>query len=199
MSETPRFTPIGRGKIAAIATTLEMRAPAPPRPVPAGLDGEVVSLSGIPADDYLDLFRRVGQDYLWLTRLFMARETLEAQLASPQCQVFGERVGGRLEGLLEFDWSGGGGDCEIKYFGVTTARQATGAARRLMNHAIAHAFASGATRLWLHTNTMDHPRALAFYARSGFIAVGQEVEINDDPRLAGLLPRDAAPHVPIFE
>lgn len=199
MNDTTRFTPIGRGKIAAIATTLEMRERAPARPVPEGLDGEVVSLEGISADDYLDLFRRVGQDYLWLTRLFMTREALEATLASPHTQVFGERVNGRLEGLLEFDWSAGEGVCEIKYFGVTAGRQATGAARRLMNHAIETAFSAGATRLWLHTNTMDHPRALAFYARSGFKAVAQEVEINDDPRLAGHLPREAAPHVPIFE
>ncbi|WP_279478910.1 GNAT family N-acetyltransferase [Aureimonas sp. SK2] len=199
MSDSPRFTPIGRGKIAAIATTLEMREEAPPRAEPDSLDGEVVSLEGISADDYLDLFRRVGQDYLWLTRLFMTREALEATLASPTTEVFGERVNGRLEGLLELDWSEGGGICEIKYFGVTAARQATGAARRLMNHAIRTAFSKGATRLWLHTNTMDHPRALAFYARSGFKAVAQEVEINDDPRLAGLLPRDAAPHVPIFD
>ncbi|WP_061933198.1 N-acetyltransferase [Aureimonas sp. AU22] len=199
MSETTRFTPIGRGKIAAIATTLEMRAAAPPRPVPAGIDGEIVSLRDISADDYLDLFRRVGQDYLWLTRLVMSREDLETLLASPDAQIFGERVDGRLEGLLELDWSAGDGTCEIKYFGVTRGRQATGAARRLMNHAIEAAFGAGATRLWLHTNTMDHPRALAFYARSGFEPVRQEVEINDDPRLAGLLPRDAAPHVPIFE
>ncbi len=128
----------------------------------------------------------------------MARETLEAQLASPETQVFGERVGGRLEGLLS-STGGAAGRLRDQVFRRHRRAPATGAARRLMNHAIAHAFASGATRLWLHTNTMDHPRALAFYARSGFTAVGQEVEINDDPRLAGLLPRDAAPHVPIFE
>ncbi|RIY02646.1 GNAT family N-acetyltransferase [Aureimonas flava] len=199
MTETPRFTPIGRGKIAAIATRLEMRERPAARPEPDGLDGEVVSLEGISVDRYLDLFRRIGTDHLWLTRLLMAREDLEGLLAAPGTRLLGERVDGRLEGLAELDLSQGEGVCEIKYFGVTAARQGTGSARRLMNHAVAAAFDAGARRLWLHTNTMDHPRAMAFYGRSGFTPIGQEVEINDDPRLTGHLPRDAAPHVPIFE
>ncbi|MEX0368657.1 MAG: GNAT family N-acetyltransferase, partial [Ruegeria sp.] len=44
----------------------------------------------------------------------------------------------------------------------------------------------------------DHPRALDFYRRSGFTPVRQEVEVMADPRLNGVLPKDAAPHVPLF-
>ncbi|WP_182083856.1 GNAT family N-acetyltransferase [Aureimonas sp. ME7] len=198
MTETPRFTAIGPGKIAAIATTLEMRDKPDARPEPDGLAGCVVPLDGITAGEYLDLYRRVGADHLWVTRLFMTQGELEDVLRAPTTRLYGEEVEGRLEGILELDFSERDA-CEIKYFGLTAARQGTGAARRLMNHAIQTAFDAGVSRLWLHTNTMDHHRALAFYARSGFTPVRQEVEINDDPRLAGLLPRDAAPHVPIFE
>ncbi len=175
-----------------------MRERAPARPVPKGSTGEVVSLEGISADDYLDLFRRVGQDYLWLTRLFMTREGAGGHAREPPHAGLRRAVNGRLEGLLEFDWSAGEGVCEIKYFGVTAGRQATGAARRLMNHAIETAFAAARTRLWLHTNTMDHPRALAFYARSGSRPWRRRVEINDDPRSPATCARGRA-HVPIFE
>ena len=68
-----------------------------------------------------------------------------------------------------------------------------------MNHAIEIAFSRPVQRLWLHTNTIDHPRALAFYQRSGFVPIAQSLEIADDPRLNGALPRDCAPHVPIFD
>jgi hypothetical protein len=68
-----------------------------------------------------------------------------------------------------------------------------------MNHAIARAWARpGLRRFWLHTCTLDHPRALAFYIRSGFVPFRYQVEIMPDPRLDGTLPADAAPGVPII-
>jgi hypothetical protein len=50
----------------------------------------------------------------------------------------------------------------------------------------------------LHTCTLDHPRAVPFYLRSGFRPFKREIEIFDDPRALGKLPRDAAPDVPLF-
>ena len=54
------------------------------------------------------------------------------------------------------------------------------------------------TRFWLHTCNLDSPQALPFYIRSGFRPYRYAVEIQEDPRLAGLLPRDAAPHIPLI-
>ena len=54
-------------------------------------------------------------------------------------------------------------------------------------------------RVWVHTCTLDHPSALAFYQRSGFRAFRHQIEIADDPRLDGTLARSAAKHVPIIE
>jgi hypothetical protein len=45
---------------------------------------------------------------------------------------------------------------------------------------------------------LDHPDALAFYIRSGFRPFRRQIEITDDPRLTGVLPETAAPHVPII-
>ncbi len=196
MSE--RFHEIGRGKIAAIATSLEMRARPAPRPAPAGLPGAVVAWPSPEPSRYLELYRRVGAEHLWFSRLYLEAPALAAVLADPDTMVFVWRVADRDEGLLELDFSDPGA-CEIKYFGLTAALQGTGAARALMNHALETAFARPIARLWLHTNTIDHPKALAFYRRTGFEPIGQSLEIADDPRLRGALPRTAAPHVPIFE
>jgi hypothetical protein len=67
-----------------------------------------------------------------------------------------------------------------------------------MDQAIARAWAKPISRFWLHTCNFDHPAALAFYRRSGFTPYKMMAEVMDDPRLTGLLPRDAAPHVPIY-
>jgi hypothetical protein len=68
-----------------------------------------------------------------------------------------------------------------------------------MNHAQSIAWAAPIERFWLHTCTLDHPGAIAFYRRSGFAPYKLGVEIADDPRLTGALPRDAFPDVPVRE
>jgi hypothetical protein len=52
--------------------------------------------------------------------------------------------------------------------------------------------------LWLHTCTLDHPRALQFYMRSGFRPFRRQILITDDPRLTMGFPTGAAPHVPLI-
>ena len=53
-------------------------------------------------------------------------------------------------------------------------------------------------RLWLHTCTLDHPAALRFYRRAGLRPYLRAIEVADDPRLTGRMPRDAAPDLPIL-
>ena len=101
------------------------------------------------------------------------------------------------EGLLELDFRTAG-ECEIIYFGVTQAFVGTGAARFMMNRALERAWSQPIRRLWLHTCTLDHPRAVPFYVRSGFRPFKREIEIFDDPRALGSLPRETAPDVPFF-
>jgi ribosomal protein S18 acetylase RimI-like enzyme len=68
-----------------------------------------------------------------------------------------------------------------------------------MNRALELMWSRPVTRVWLHTRTLDHPAALAFYQRSGFRPFRRQVEISDDPRLDGRAPRSAAKHVPLIE
>ncbi|MCY4565611.1 MAG: GNAT family N-acetyltransferase, partial [Gammaproteobacteria bacterium] len=54
-------------------------------------------------------------------------------------------------------------------------------------------------RLWVHTCTFDHPGALDFYIRTGFVPYRRQIEVADDPRITGVLPRSAAPQVPLLD
>jgi GNAT superfamily N-acetyltransferase len=186
------------GKLAAVVTHLEMRAAAPSRPadLPEGCE-----LRPAPTPDphwYRDLYSRVGgHDWLWFSRLEMTDDDLAAILHDPLVDILALRRQGRAEALLELDFRTDG-ECELGFFGVTRELIGTGAGRYLMNVAIARAWARPIQRLHVHTCTLDHPAALAFYRRSGFVPLRQQVEIADDPRLRGTLPASAGPHVPIF-
>ena len=67
-----------------------------------------------------------------------------------------------------------------------------------MNYAINAAFAKPIKRFWVHTCTLDDPRAVSFYLRSGFNAYERRVEVADDPRLMGEAPMDIQPDLPII-
>jgi hypothetical protein len=51
----------------------------------------------------------------------------------------------------------------------------------------------------LNTCTLDYPAALKAYLRAGFRIVSRTIGTFIDPRLRGLLPREAAPQIPIIE
>ena len=67
-----------------------------------------------------------------------------------------------------------------------------------MEAALEQAWTAGVGRVWLHTCTFDHPAAVRFYRARGFRPYKFAIEVSDDPRLTGHLPRDAAPHVPLI-
>lgn len=196
MAIDERFMSVPKGTIAAIVTVLEMREAAAARPQHADPSWTIETVERPDPDFYLDLYRRVGAPHLWYSRLEMERERLDALLHDPKVRLDVLRVEGRAEGLLEFDFRDDN-VCEIAFFGVTPALVGTGAARVMMNRAIRVAFEQPIERLWVHTNSIDHPKALDFYRRSGFTPVERHIEMAQDPRLNGLLPRDCAPHIPI--
>jgi len=99
--------------------------------------------------------------------------------------------------LLELDFRVAD-ECEVSLFGVAPRLVGSGAGRYLMNFAIEAVWSHSIERFWLHTCTIDHPNAMAFYRRSGFVPYKRAIEIFPDPRVLGLTRQDAAGAVPIF-
>jgi N-acetylglutamate synthase-like GNAT family acetyltransferase len=122
----------------------------------------------------------------------MTDEQLSAFLTHLDVEAFALLVNRKPSGLLELDFREEG-QCELAFFGVAREAIGTSAGRYLMNEVITRAWERPIKRLWVHTSTLDHPAALAFtpYQRM--------IEIHNDPRLNGLLPRTAAPHVPLID
>ena len=185
------------GKLATVVTFLEMRAAVPARSVPDDPSRRLRHVPRPGLDWYRALYRAVGEDWLWSSRLVMPDHELGAILASPEVEVHVLEIDGHEGGILELDFRQPGA-CEITFFGLVPAQVGRGHGRWLMDRAVSRAFARPIDRLWLHTCSLDAPEALAFYRRSGFVPYAQQVEVFDDPRLLGALPRTAAPQVPLF-
>ncbi|GIX11034.1 N-acetyltransferase [Elioraea sp.] len=196
MALAPGYHDVPAGHVPAVVTHLEMTARPPPRPLSGAWPLRLVERPE-PAW-YRDLYRRIGTQHLWAMRLRWSDEAMRDRLHDAAVEIWALRVGETDEGLAELDFATEG-SCEIRLFGVTAGLHGTGAARSLMTHALERAWSRpGLRRVWLHTCSLDHPRALGFYLRSGFVPFRYQIEIMPDPRLDGTLPEDAAPGVPII-
>jgi GNAT superfamily N-acetyltransferase len=193
------YSAVPPGMLANVVTCLEMRER--PRPRPARPMEQPMALERMEKPDlaaYRALFRAVGQDWLWLSRLVMPDEKLRAILESPDVEVYVLSSLNKQFGLLELDFRKKD-QCELAFFGLVPEAIGHGAGRFLMDQALRKAWSRPIGRLWVHTCTFDHPSAVGFYQRSGFVPYEFMVEVTPDPRLTGHLPREAAPHVPLAD
>jgi len=192
------FHDVPPGRIATVVTHLAMSA-RPPRQVPRHRPGwSLRHEAALAPEPYRALFRRIGEPWLWFSRLRMSDAALAALLANPATMLCVLESEGEDAGMVELSFHEPG-TCEVVFFGVIPDLIGSGVGRFMMSHALVAAWSRpGVRRVTVHTCTLDHPGALAFYTRSGFQPVRQQVEIAVDPRLAGTLGPSAAPHIPVF-
>lgn len=191
------LTAVPANELATIVTTLEMRERPRARPLPDS-PLRLVRWKTPEADAYRTLFRRVGAPWLWFSRLAMHERALLAIIQDSAVEVYAVADARGIEvGLLELDFREHG-QCELSYVGLVPELAGHGHGRWLMAHALQLAWRADVTRVWVHTCTLDHPRALGFYHASGFTPIARTIETFADPRVAGLLPADAAPQIPLL-
>lgn len=194
------YTDLPPGRIANVVTYFEMRERVeakPPVPLPPGYSVRRILEPSITA--YRELYRRIGHDWLWFSRLVMPDDVLSALLARPTTEIYFLERDREAIGLVELRRNEVPGEVEIGMFGVVPEVTGTGAARALMQAVLAKAWAGDTKRVWLHTCSFDHPAAVPFYRRMGFVPYKFAIEVSADPRTEGFLPKTAGPHVALIE
>ena len=185
------------GEVATIVTSLQMLERPKPRALPPS-DLRLDRWREPAPARYRALFRRIGEPWLWFSRLVMEEAALAAIIHDPGIEIYAVTdVRGIELGMLEIDFREAG-QAELSFFGLVPELAGRGHGRWLMGHALALCWRGGIERVWVHTCTLDHPRALGFYRAQGFVPYARAIETFADPRLAGLLPESAAPHVPLL-
>ena len=137
------------------------------------------------ADLLLHLERQYGRD---LQARWLAQDGWAAWLAETEK---GSPVGFLLLCPPDLPIATSAQDCEIKRIYLLSRYHGGGAAKAMMDTAIAHARAQGKSRLLLGVNIENH-RALGFYRKMGFETVGTRhftvgSEVHDDYIMARAL------------
>jgi GNAT superfamily N-acetyltransferase len=184
------------GELAAVVTFLD-RTERPEVEVPPSTL-HLLRIYDPTPDRYRALFRLVGAPWLWFSRLTLDDEQLLAIVRDPKVELFAVQDGnGRDVGMLELDFREPG-SCELAFVGLVPDLSGLGHGKWLLAEAVSRGWRDGVSRVHVHTCTLDHPAALAAYRRAGFVPVKRAVERFPDPRLAGILPKDSAPQIPLL-
>ena len=153
--------------ITVTRSYLQLASPHSLRRAPLG-DGariEHVHPCSIPFFRYL--YTEVGREYRWRDRLVWTDEQCAAHLAKPEVSIWVLYTGGAPGGYFELN-AQSDGSVEVAYFGLMREFIGRGLGKQLLTAAADCAFSLGASRVWLHTCTLDNPSALPNYLARGF-------------------------------
>jgi ribosomal protein S18 acetylase RimI-like enzyme len=177
------------GTLAYTITYLEMTA-KPARPAahpPHGIQIALLRARHPTVAFYRFLYDNVGAEWLWYERRALDDDDLAAIVQDDAVEIYVLYVEGVPAGFAEIDRRSKP-EVELTYIGLMPEFIGRGLGNYLLSTAIDIAWNSEPSRLWIHTNTLDHPNALPLYQRHGFAPYGQEQKIVPDPRLTGLIP-----------
>ena len=111
------YSPIANGELGAIVTSLEMASRPPLRAMPAS-ELRLERWQAPTAKKYRTLYRRIGEPWLWFSRLELSDADLLQIIHDPMVRIWAvlDRRGIEV-GILELDFRRPE-QCEIAFFGL---------------------------------------------------------------------------------
>jgi len=158
-------------------TYLEQRVPV--GPVALHFGSERVVVERLVAAAYLELYGRVGEPWRWDRRRLIPTADLQALLAGDRLRIYVLRDRDLQPiGFCEFDRTAFP-DIELAYFGLVAEAQGRGLGSWLLRTALKGEWSTAPDRIWLHTDTWDHPAAEHVYLRAGFVVYDVRYELPE--------------------
>jgi GNAT superfamily N-acetyltransferase len=127
----------------------------------------VIRRTPVSADLFRELYAQVGDAYRWHDRDAWSDAGIEERFAGDRVSIWELQVEGERAGFYELERHDDG-SVEIVLFGLLPHVTGQGFGKWLLVDAVDRAWSLGARRVWLHTCTLDSPRALPNYIARGF-------------------------------
>jgi len=166
-------------RVEVVRTYLELAEPG--QLAPFKLDDPLLRLARVPVctvELSRRLYREVGEAYHWVDRYQWTERAWREYVTQPGFGVWILSRDGDPAGFFELRTEEDGA-VEIALFGLVPKFQGKGFGKHLLTGAVETAWAIGATRVWLHTCTLDHPAALPNYLARGFREVRREAYVAE--------------------
>jgi GNAT superfamily N-acetyltransferase len=155
-------------------TYLELKTPE--QLVPAKIEDQLLRFARVPVPSVplvQRLYKEIGEDYHWQDRWEWSPEEWQRHVSQFGYGIWILSWDGELAGFVEMQ-NQDDGSVEITLFGLVQAFHGRGLGKHMLTVAVDVAWGIGANRVWLHTCTLDDPKALPNYKARGFTPFKQE-------------------------
>lgn len=147
---------------------LEMLSRDALRPSTGAVSDFEMRRAGYPSPTFSRLlYAGVGGSWNWYERLAWSHAQWMDYLDRPELETWVGYCQGTPAGYCELERQEHG-NVEVVYFGLLPEFIGQGLGGLLLTKAVERAWEEGASRVWLHTCTLDHPSALRNYLARGF-------------------------------
>lgn len=141
-----------------------------PRPGP---EVRIERIEQCPPALYRQLYADVGREYHWIDRLEWTDDDIARHLSEPGLEFWLLSERDEPSGYFEL-WRCDDGAVQVGYLGLLPHAVGRGLGKYMLTRAVERAWDLGATRVWLHTSSLDHSSALPNYLGRGFSIWKQE-------------------------
>lgn len=157
---------------------LEMTSPDQLRPARSPAQPFVVrrALLTYPALNRF-FYEEVGRAHHWTDRLAWTEEQWRSYLDRKNLQTWIGYLRDTPAGYFELEKQEAA--VQLVYFGLLPPFIGQGVGGALLTEAIERAWAMDTQRVWVHTNTVDHPAALHNYQKRGFRIYDQQTHKSE--------------------
>src|SRR4051812_37299857 len=153
--------------IHVVRSYLQLRSRSALRGSPLAAGFRIERAHPCPISFFRYLYEEVGRDYRWRDRLTWTDEQCAAHLANPDVSIWVLYGHGAPGGFFELNEQHDG-SIEIVLFGLIRDYIGQELGKQLLTAAAERAWSLGASRVWLHTCTLDYAAALPNYLARGF-------------------------------
>lgn len=126
---------------------------------------------------YLNLYSKIGKKWKWQERLNMLQQDLVERINDKNVECHILYKGSDPIGFYEIKYHKLSNSVQLVYLGVLEKYIGQGFGGLMMDHAIWRANSFDPSNMWIHTCTLDHPKALGFYKNRGFKLFRSEDQI----------------------
>ncbi|HIA75720.1 MAG TPA: GNAT family N-acetyltransferase [Dehalococcoidia bacterium] len=126
------------------------------------------------------LYRTVGREWYWVDRYYWSFNEWEEWISDSCISLWTMELSGKPIGFYMLDPQDNN-NVEVSYFGLLPGYLGSGLGGHLLTNALNDAFSMGASRIWLHTCSLDHPYALSNYEARGMSVYKVEDDLQHIP------------------
>jgi GNAT superfamily N-acetyltransferase len=167
MAEVSHYIPRSMNTIKATRSYLHLPTREALRGAPLQDSFRIEHAHPCPIAFFRFLYAEVGRDYRWRERLTWTDEQCASHLAKPGVSIWVLYGEGAPAGYFELNMESDG-SVEIAYFGLMREFIGRGLGKQMLAAAAERAWSLGASRVWLHTCTLDNASAMPNYLARGF-------------------------------